>query len=59
MKDYTIKESLSAYGFDDWQIKRLLETGKLSTSHGDYKWINETLFYMGVPVFGKSNNETF
>lgn len=53
MKDYTMKDALSNYGFDDWQIKRLLETGKLSTSHGDYKFVNDTLYYNGVPVFGK------
>lgn len=34
-----MKEKLIKYGFDDWQIERLLSNKVLKTSHGTYKII--------------------
>ena len=44
------KQTLLNYGFQDWQIERLLKTKKLDTSHGHYTIVKNCLYLNGVLI---------
>ena len=39
-----MKEKLEKYGFQDWQIEKLMKDKELDTVHGVYTLEGETLF---------------